>query len=436
VSSVFWAGLIVAAALGFLSQLSQRVPAVPSLSMQIILMRSEPVGTVAALGEVELWLYPWLLALAYMLPKELLFSVWFLWLVRLGLCALAIAYGSWPMAADEWWTYDEFPAVFSQATGALIGLCIWALWIARRHLVRALRIAFSRRPEGDHDEPLTYRSALMGLVVSTAWMVAFLVLSGCRPMIGLAYVALLLVVYLAYARLYAEAPFDPFFWWFNDIAAVCMGPRNMLPSETLTIYTMNWAGGSLPSKIFSACTLNTLTSLKIADATGTSPRRLTYRLLGVFVIALGIGMFITLTAVYHYGYLTTSAGKGESFTAWALRDAGYSTFYDITSGAGRNVGGALYMTAGAALFVFFGVMRLRFLWWPFHPLGYLLSNSLPQTVGTFPFFIAWVVKVLVTRYGGLRLYRATMPLAVGLIMGDVLNSSLWKIIGLVTHGRW
>ena len=436
VNKAFWVGLIVSAAIGFLAQLSQRVPALPSLPMQITLVTNQPVGPIAALGRVELCLYPWLISLAYLIPKDLLFTVWFLWLVRIGLSALAIAYGSEPMPANEWWTYDGFPAPFSQATGAVVGLSIWALWIARRHLARALRTAFSRRPEGDHCEPLSYRWALIGLVVSTAWMVAYLVLSGCRPMVGLAYVALLLGVYLAYARLQAEAPFDPFFWWFNDIAAVAMGMRNLLPAETLTLYTMNWAGGSLPTKVFSACTLNTLTSFKIADATGTSLRRLTYLLFGAFVIALGIGMLITLAAMYHYGYLTTAAGKGESFTAWAVRNAGEMTFYDITSKADRNVGGVLYMAAGAALFVFAGLMRLRFLWWPFHPLGYLFSNSLPQAVGTFPFFIAWALKVLVTRYGGLRLYRQTIPLVIGLIVGDMLNSSLWSIIGLVTKGQW
>ena len=256
-------------------------------------------------------------------------------------------------------------------------------------------------------------------------------------MVGAAYVALLLGLYLAYARLQAEAPFEVFFWWFNDIAAVSMGMRNMLPAETLTIYMMNWAGASFPSRIFSACSLNTLTSFKIADADGTNLRGLTYLLFAAFVIALGMGVFVTLTGIYHQGFLMTVAGQGDYYTGWAgwaLRDAGYSTFYDITSGADRYVGGALYMAAGAVICVFLGLMRLRFVWWPFHPIGYLLSNSLSQAMGTFPFLLAWVLKVLATRYGGLHLYRKTIPLAVGLIVGDLLNSSLWNIAALVTRG--
>jgi len=56
--------------------------------------------------------------------------------------------------------------------------------------------------------------------------------------------------------------------------------------------------------------------------------------------------------------------------------------------------------------------------------------------GLFPFLIAWVAKVLVTRYGGLRLYRATLPLAIGLIVGDLLNTTLWNVVALATRGHF
>jgi len=50
------------------------------------------------------------------------------------------------------------------------------------------------------------------------------------------------------------------------------------------------------------------------------------------------------------------------------------------------------------------------------------------------FFIAWLAKSLVLRYGGLRLYQQTLPIAIGFIMGDVLNRSLWNVLALATHG--
>jgi hypothetical protein len=53
----------------------------------------------------------------------------------------------------------------------------------------------------------------------------------------------------------------------------------------------------------------------------------------------------------------------------------------------------------------------------------------------FSVVIAWLAKCLVLRYGGLPLYRKTLPVAIGLIVGDVLNRSLWNVISLLTQGH-
>jgi len=435
VSKPFWIGMAIATGVGFVSQLSLRLPSVPRLPLEYTVMTAPVVGPLSAIGNVQIWLHPWLISLAYIIPAELSFSVWFFWLVRIVLCAIAVSFGAEPGSAEDWWRWT-FPAPTNQATGAVVALAIWALWTARRHLSRAVRIAFSRRSaRADSDEPMPYRWAMLGFAGCYCWLVAFLVLSGCRLSFGLAYASLLVGVYLAYARLQAEGALDPFFWWFNDIAAMGLGMRSLLPQETLTLYTMNWAGAPLPSRIFSACSINTLTSFKIADASGTHLRTLTCLLLATFAVALALGMFVTLTAMYHHGFSMTSAAKGDYFVTWALLEDGWAMWNDITNGQGGDLGAMLYTIVGGLVTVFFGLMRLRFVWWPFHPIGYLLANSIAQAMGTFPFFLAWALKVLVTRYGGLRLYRATIPLAIGLIVGDLLNSSLWNVVGLVTRGR-
>jgi len=88
----------------------------------------------------------------------------------------------------------------------------------------------------------------------------------------------------------------------------------------------------------------------------------------------------------------------------------------------------------AAVTVALGVMRLRFPWWPFRPMGYLASNVWGMHWFCMPFVVGWAAKVLVLRYGGLRLYRRAVPLATGLIVGDMLNRGLWAVIALLTSG--
>jgi hypothetical protein len=57
-----------------------------------------------------------------------------------------------------------------------------------------------------------------------------------------------------------------------------------------------------------------------------------------------------------------------------------------------------------------------------------------------PLFIAWMAKLAVLRYGGLRLYREVLPFFLGLILGDCTMGALWSLIGLAigtpTYNFW
>jgi hypothetical protein len=52
-----------------------------------------------------------------------------------------------------------------------------------------------------------------------------------------------------------------------------------------------------------------------------------------------------------------------------------------------------------------------------------------------PFFLGWLAKTLVIRYGGLRLYRKTVPMAIGLIGGDLLSQFVWGLLQAVVRGQ-
>jgi hypothetical protein len=435
-SRTFWLGVGIAFLLAFGSSLSQRLPALPPLPLLVPVTNVPEVGPLAAFGRIDMALYPWLLGIAYLIPKELSFSVWFLWLVRIGLTMIAIATGEEPRSAEDWWLFS-FPAPYNQATGAVLALSAWALWGSRRHLAHAFRTALGKETDSsESEEPLPYRWAFVGFVVCLAWLVCFFLLAGCRLPFALAFPTVIVSAYLAYARLQAEAAFDTGFWWFNDVMLMPVGGKRLLPQEIISLYTAGWVSAPMPSMVLSTCSINALTSFKIADAAGASLRRLTQLMLGGFFAALVVGVFVTLTGTYRLGFLGMKGGTGNNLVADVLRIYGHDIYSDIqlTNDVEPSPEGVFYIGVGAVICVLFGVLRLRFPWWPFHPVGYILSNSVPIAYGLFPFFIAWLAKVLVTTYGGLRLYRLTLPLAVGLIVGDVLNTTIWNMVALITKG--
>jgi len=89
--------------------------------------------------------------------------------------------------------------------------------------------------------------------------------------------------------------------------------------------------------------------------------------------------------------------------------------------------------AGAAVALTLGLLRMRFWWWPFHPVGYLAANSWGMHWFYSAFFLGWIAKSAVTRYGGLRAYRRTMPIAIGLIAGELMSEAVWAGVRLLLH---
>ncbi len=77
------------------------------------------------------------------------------------------------------------------------------------------------------------------------------------------------------------------------------------------------------------------------------------------------------------------------------------------------------------------VMRRHYLWWPLHPLGAALSVSWILCVFWFPMLVAWLIKNVITRYGGIKLYLRLRPAFLGLIFGEYFMAVAWTLISWI-----
>ena len=435
----FWLGVLIAFSVNFVSTLSQKVPAIPNIPISLYdIIPWQRVGPLAGIGGITLLFWPWMIAIAYLIPKELSFSVWFFTVIRHVLTVIAIAAGATPQRPEEWWS-TSFPAPYYQGGGAVLALAGWVLWIARKHLSRAFRIAFSRDSgREDADEPLPYRAALVGLVVSVAFMVGFFWFANCRVIFGLGLVAVTVGYFAVWARLRAETglSFLAFPIQIQDVAMVPFGSSAFRVSELVTLVTMRWAytpGFGVSSEVFPGSALE---AFKIADAAQLNARRLSWAMVGGFVLSLVVGVYIFMVGVYHYGWFGLQASRSGWLGPQSLNDGGrIVSFLTDPNVSKPDVHGLVAMLAGAAVVLVLGVMRLKFWWWPFHPIGYIAANTWGSHWWYLPFFIGWAGKTLVIRYGGLRLYRATVPLAIGLIVGDLVNGGVWTAVNVATLNR-
>jgi hypothetical protein len=77
-----------------------------------------------------------------------------------------------------------------------------------------------------------------------------------------------------------------------------------------------------------------------------------------------------------------------------------------------------------------GVARLRWSGFILHPIGLLVCTSYPTSRLTFSFFLGWLAKLLVLRYGGQQLYRRLYPVVIGCILGEALVVIACMVVGL------
>jgi len=93
----------------------------------------------------------------------------------------------------------------------------------------------------------------------------------------------------------------------------------------------------------------------------------------------------------------------------------------------------LHVGIGFAISGLLGVLRLRYLSWPFHPVGYLLVYTYPIQRIWFSIFLGWLAKVLILRFGGASLFHRSRNLFIGFILGEASAAGFWLIVSLARN---
>jgi hypothetical protein len=172
-----------------------------------------------------------------------------------------------------------------------------------------------------------------------------------------------------------------------------------------------------------------LHTLKIAHELKLDAKH-TRRLMGsvavAIVVTLGVTIFVSIASLYSNGGLTGYP--------WFTQDGGRMVFKGAATTLNQNPGiqsiNWLWMAVGASVVVSLIFARSRLAWFPLHPLGYIVASGFPITKLWFSFFLGWIIKTLLTRYGGQDAVQRVQPLMIGLILGNICAMVGWMLFGL------
>ncbi len=367
---------------------------------------------------------------SYFASLEVLFSVWFFDLLfiveggtlsKLGLTAIS--------------PYYYRGVYYWQTKGAFVVMALSVFWVARRHIREVFRKAFDREAAvDDRNEFLSYRTAVVGLLVGLAYMWIWLTRIGFDPLQAVLLLGAVIFTYVGMAKVladtgmpYTNVPAGP--WGlvgpFIGGGAVDLSTRVALRLSSRV--TSHFKGLFLPALTHAG---------RVAEGVRGNRRWLMGAVSLAFMTSLLVSVFLTL----HLGY----RDGAYNFNSWEIVRAGEKHFRGTANWVKNGMtkdptlpdyvkdpDEMAFFAIGSAVMAALIYLRHRFVWWPLHPVGLAISGSYLARRTAFTIFMAWLIKLVLLRVGGPSVYRKSRPFFVGALVGYVLGVALSSAIDMI-----
>ncbi|MEK7399186.1 MAG: DUF6785 family protein [Candidatus Poribacteria bacterium] len=408
-----WIGFGIGAGITLLNGFHTLIPSVPGIrNIYNIsdLFISKPWDS---MQPMVIAFYPCAVGLAYFMPLDLAFSTWFFfffWKAQLVIGSI-LGFHNMP----------DFPYAKWQQTGAYLAVGVLALWLGRSHIINVLKIAWKGKSAETADEPMSYRTALLGIILGFGLLIFFGLRIGLNLWVGILFFGIYLVLSIAIARMRAElGPLVHELYYSNSdqVITAFFGTRRITPNS-LTIMSMFWwLSRSQNSHVMP----HQLEAFKMAERTDTDTRSLWV----VMLISAVLGAFFCSWAILDNGY---RYGGNEGFASEA-----YGRLQSwLTNPRSMDVPASVFTGVGFIFSLLLMWMKRRFLWWQFHPIGYAVTQGdWAITFIWFPIFVSWLAKSCILKYGNIKMHRKAVPIFLGLILGDFIVGAIWGLFGLFT----
>ena len=429
-TKLFWYGFGIAALLEVWNGLSYLYPSLPMLPLKNsgAAQNLQTYFTTTpwnAIGWTPVAIYPFGIALGMLLPVDLLFSAWFFtWFWR-----MERVFG----AATGYADIPGFPYVEEQSFGAYIGLAVFALWTSRKHFIRIWEGLFDRKIDlNDANEPLSYRQAVLGLVTGSLALFWFCRMGGMSPLVIVACFLIYFTLAAAITRMRAELgpPAHDLHRGGPDSIISSVIPSNSMARPDMAMFSLfygfNRAYRSHPMPI-------QLEAFKIAERTDQRYKPLFWAMLLAIAFGALSAFWADLDQSYRLGAAEKVAPPNVQLIFGSEPWDRMQGWIKTPQSPQHQFNVRLAIAAGFALTLVLNALRMRVAWFPFHPVGYAVSGSWSLSLLWLPLLIAWIIKVVLLRYGGLRAYRQSLPFFLGIILGECIIGSLWMLIGMLLH---
>ncbi len=429
---MMWSGFGIAVFIQMMKGLHVYFPDFPDFPTSIPagpLLSEAPWNQIGGMQDISV--FPMVVGITYLLTSEISFSLWFFYLFLKFQNIVAYSAG---YPRDTLPGADGFPdKIF---TGNQVGGCYLAyvaliLWTGREHFKHvALRaIGRAKAREGEATEMISYPLAFWGFIVSIALMIGATVASGVRADIAIALWFSYLVLAIGLSRVAVEGGMLALQHHTNPLGAIARllgsGPSGWMTLDNGVTSAAFFQQGMV-NHMRGFIMPSFIHSFKLAHDHKISRKPLGALIVTTILIAVVVSWITTVNLGYN------AEGALSFGHKWWSQQGGQNSVNFIKLMNGSNRGSApvawFWLSFGGALTWGMMLMRSRFAWFPLHPIGYIMSLSYSSATFWFSIFLGWMCKGLISKFGGGDAYRKTIPLFLGLALGDVFMIFFWLVI--------
>lgn len=397
------------------------IPNFPTRQMNLInVFTTRPLN---AIGDCPVYFYPFGVGLGALLPLDLSFSTWFFFLFWKAELVISAMFG--------WDQTPQFPYVNRQSFGAYMGICFFAIWASRKHFVGIFSRLFDRSVDmDDANEPIRYRTAAFGLIFGFIALIIFLMAMGMSWWLAAIFFIIYFALSIGITRMRAELG-PPAHDLHNAgpdsilpelIGTNHLGQQNLVALSLMFWFNRAYRAHPMPFQ---------LEGFKMAEKASIQYRRL----FGAILVSVVVGTLASFWTELHTSYKLGAAAKyGPPNVDLIFGSEPYNRLDLWLNGVAPSPAGVRWaIFFGFALAILLNSLRMRLGWFPFHPVGYAISSSWSMSMLWVSMFVAWLIKLVLLKYGGLKLYRSAVPFFLGIVIGECVMGSLWTIIGIALN---
>lgn len=402
------------------------------------------LATVILKGKGSLLFYPRIIfpvvGLAYLIGSDVSISMaaapWLYCLVAGIFASYGIELRSGKMMA-----LTMEPFIFA---GGYFGILLMVLYTGRRYYLSSLRRAVGMSTTDDVPSYAVLGMRMFGLGIGL--FIIQLVMAGLDLPIALLYTFFAVMIYVVVSRSIAEtgAFHVGTFVYPGIMVWGLFGERALGPTALAIMFLVSTvllaAPGWCPMPFI-------VQSLKLADlAEVRIPSTVRW---GTTVLLISLLVAVPATIYWQYDRGAPTSGwprsssiypfentvevvhklQGQGCLETASTVTGWARFRELQP----NIPYLSAFAITAALAVGVGLARLRFARWPVHPVIFIFFGGYQGMYMWFSFALGWLIKNVVTKYGGAHLYHRIKPLMIGVIAGSMVADFIPMIVGMIYY---